>query len=200
MSGADSDSSDVELRPATFFYPAHQSNSSRGGGVAVPRSVAPTTVVAPEPSLRSQDEEEDDEEEEEAEDMKNAWIKYTHPSPELFAGPEFHCIWPLQKNRDGTLEPCGYHSKKHLVKRHIESKHLQLRCAAAQPAIFHWSSSTPADTDILSNPHLGRASASTAEKAFPKRATSTLTSTRSKSNVAAQCAFHPYRLTHPFAP
>lgn len=150
----------------------------------------------PEPSAQSQEEEEEEVEEEEAEDKKTAWIKYTHPSPELFAGPEFYCVWQ-ERLRDGTTRPCGYHSKKHLVKRHIESKHLQLRCAAAQPAIFRRSPNARADT--VSTPYLGRAYANTAGKAFPKRATSTLTSTRSKSNsAAARGAFHPHLLTNPF--
>ncbi len=139
-SGTDSDSSNVELRPATFLYPVHQSNSSRGGDAVGPRSFAPTPA-APAPPAHSQEEEEEEEDEgeedEDAEVMKNAWIKYTHPSPELFAGPDFHCVWQ-EKLRDGTSRPCGYRSKKHLVKRHIESKHLQLRCVAAQPTILRW--------------------------------------------------------------
>ncbi|PIL37030.1 transcription factor [Ganoderma sinense ZZ0214-1] len=153
-SGAESDSSDVELRPATFFYPAHQSNSSRDGGAVVPRSIAPATAVVPAPPVQSQEKEEE-EEEEEPEDMKNAWIKYTYPSPELFAGPEFQCVWPLQKHRDGTLEPCGYHSKKHLVKRHIESKHLQLRPCKCQYCGKGFSQKSNLDTHL--NTHTGDA-------------------------------------------
>ncbi len=61
--------------------------------------------------------------------MKNEWQKYTDPPPETTAVPEYWCTWEV-KLRDGTTQRCGYHSKKHLVKRHIESKHLQLRCAA----------------------------------------------------------------------
>nr|VWO95187.1 Uncharacterized protein [Ganoderma boninense] len=151
ISGAESDSSDVELRPATF-YPAHQSNSSRGGGAMVPRSIAPTAAVATALPAQSREEEE---EEEEPEGMKNAWIKYTYPSPELFAGPEFKCVWPLQKHRDGTVEPCGYHSKKHLVKRHIESKHLQLRPCKCQYCGKGFSQKSNLDTHL--NTHTGDA-------------------------------------------
>ncbi|TBU64028.1 hypothetical protein BD310DRAFT_915207 [Dichomitus squalens] len=119
-SGAGSDSSDVELRPAAFFYPAHQSNSSRGEAT-FPRSMTPTADT-PAPAYTALREESEESES----DLKNEWIKYTFPSPETSAGPDFHCTWQ-EKQRDGTSKPCGYSSKKHLVKRHIESKHLQLR-------------------------------------------------------------------------
>ena len=92
--------------------------------------------MTPELPVRSQDEQEEDEEgaredeQDKARDMKDAWIDYVGSSP--CEEEKFCCVWKLRKERDGPLEPCGYQAKKYLVKRHIESKHLQLRFAAPQ--------------------------------------------------------------------
>ncbi|PCH41162.1 hypothetical protein WOLCODRAFT_137226 [Wolfiporia cocos MD-104 SS10] len=54
------------------------------------------------------------------------WMQYAEP-PKV-PGPMalYTCTWPIDNNF-GTIMPCGYTSKRHLVKRHVESKHLQLR-------------------------------------------------------------------------
>ena len=38
----------------------------------------------------------------------------------------YTCTFMVDKE-DGSVELCGYHSKKHLVKRHIDSVHLDIR-------------------------------------------------------------------------
>ncbi|PIL28747.1 transcription factor [Ganoderma sinense ZZ0214-1] len=105
-SSADSGLSNVELRLFTFLYPASQSDFSSW---------------TCDPSMQTQEEEAEDAEGGDGEGMKNAWIKYVYPSPEHFAGPYFRCVW---QDKSG---PCKYHSKKFLLRRHIESKHLKLR-------------------------------------------------------------------------
>ncbi|RPD67307.1 hypothetical protein L226DRAFT_529659 [Lentinus tigrinus ALCF2SS1-7] len=110
--------SDVEIRPARHPHPGHQSNSSSGGGAILVRSIAPAAVPAFDNAALRAIREDDP--------RKNEWTKYTHPPPDTSTGTDFECTWEI-KERDGTTRRCGYSSKKHLVKRHIESKHLQLR-------------------------------------------------------------------------
>ncbi|KAK7695984.1 hypothetical protein QCA50_000624 [Cerrena zonata] len=52
---------------------------------------------------------------------ESGWIKHARPAE---AG-QYMCIW--KEDGDPGSGPCGYSSKKHLVKRHIESKHLNIR-------------------------------------------------------------------------
>lgn len=40
---------------------------------------------------------------------------------------QYCCTWVDPKDPVLDKSPCGYTSKKHLVKRHIESKHLQIK-------------------------------------------------------------------------
>lgn len=62
------------------------------------------------------------------ESRKNEWLQHVkkRPQEEVEDGREWECIWHGLKD-DGTTGYCDYKAKKHLVKRHIESKHLQLR-------------------------------------------------------------------------
>ncbi|KAI0698543.1 hypothetical protein C8T65DRAFT_742783 [Cerioporus squamosus] len=113
--GVESDYSDVEMRPARHPHPGHQSNSSSGGGAILAQSMAPAAVPA---FAAPRADPEDDR-------KSTAWTEWTHPSPETSTGTDFECTWVIEEK--GTTRRCGYSSKKHLVKRHIESKHLQLR-------------------------------------------------------------------------
>ena len=61
---------------------------------------------------------------------KDEWMNYARPiaTKASTGGQDYLCIWE-NVARDGTKTPCKYTSKKHLVKRHIESKHMGLRYA-----------------------------------------------------------------------
>ncbi len=54
------------------------------------------------------------------------WMRYARTSEPGGSSAQYTCIWP--ETRDGRTWHCGYSSKKHLVKRHVESKHLQIKC------------------------------------------------------------------------
>ena len=173
--GAESDSSDVEMRTARHPHPGHQSNSSSGGGAILAQSMAPAAAPALT-ALRAIREDDP---------RKNEWTKYTHPPPDTSSGTDFECTWEI-KERDGTTRRCGYSSKKHLVKRHIESKHLQLRCAA------HAVSSRNKGADPANPDH---ACALSVAKDSPKRAIWTRTLTPSAS-ILTLSVFHIH-LTRP---
>ena len=181
-SSPNSDLSDLELRSTTLGHPAYESSSSSsGGGTAVLPLFATITSSAPASAAsvhRKKEEEEDKKEEEGSGDTENAWMEYACPSPELFGGANFHCVWQ-DTLHDGTSRSCGYHSKKNLVKRHIESKHLQLRCASAPLVILHSSPST--GTDGYAVQSTGHSSARFVGKISPKKLISTLTSIPSES-------------------
>ena len=51
----------------------------------------------------------------------SGWIHHARP---VEAG-QYMCVWKDDDDRGSV--PCGYRSKKHLVKRHVESKHLNIR-------------------------------------------------------------------------
>lgn len=57
------------------------------------------------------------------------WLRYTEPvdevQPERFRG--LRCTWLVPDNESGEMKACGYVQKRHLVKRHICSKHLGIR-------------------------------------------------------------------------
>ncbi|KAI0921752.1 hypothetical protein AcW2_006633 [Taiwanofungus camphoratus] len=59
------------------------------------------------------------------------WMRYAQPPDTSSNSSLYSCSWPI-KDKAGQITPCGYSSKRHLVKRHIESKHLQLR-----PCVCH---------------------------------------------------------------
>ncbi|GBE79626.1 Zinc finger protein [Sparassis crispa] len=69
----------------------------------------------------------------------SGWTKYARPPKPTNKPPneltdkekEYTCTWRLV-NKDGSTSPCPYHGKRHLMKRHIESKHFKLR-----PCICH---------------------------------------------------------------
>ncbi|KAI0368142.1 hypothetical protein BV20DRAFT_969743 [Pilatotrama ljubarskyi] len=100
-----------QSRPATY-------HSNSGYATALPRSAVPPAVNAYAARQASANQQDDP--------MKEEWMKYTTPHPDLSpSAPLYKCTWTI-KTSGGTKE-CEYRSKKHLVKRHIESKHLQLR-------------------------------------------------------------------------
>lgn len=57
------------------------------------------------------------------------WLRYTEPvdevKPERFRG--LRCTWLVPDDNTGEMQACGYVQKRHLVKRHICSKHLGIR-------------------------------------------------------------------------
>ncbi|KAI0736198.1 hypothetical protein C8Q72DRAFT_803218 [Fomitopsis betulina] len=57
------------------------------------------------------------------------WLRYTEPvdevQPERFRG--LRCTWRVPDGESGQMIACGYVQKRHLVKRHICSKHLGIR-------------------------------------------------------------------------
>lgn len=111
----ESDMDDSGIGPALHFYPAHQSNSPTSmtrDAQSTPPSAVPTlsALVAAQVDPTKQPE----------------WLNYAKPTTE--GSLDFMCTW-LDKRRDGSAVACTYVSKKHLVKRHVESKHLQYRCA-----------------------------------------------------------------------
>ena len=61
-----------------------------------------------------------------AESATDSWTKYAKALDGGGSSGQFACTWV--ETADNLLErPCGYISKKHLVKRHIESKHLHIK-------------------------------------------------------------------------
>lgn len=60
------------------------------------------------------------------------WLRYTEPvdevKPERFRG--LRCTWLVPDDSTGEMKACGYVQKRHLVKRHICSKHLGIRSVA----------------------------------------------------------------------
>ena len=61
-----------------------------------------------------------------AESETDSWTKYAKALDGGGSSGQFACTWV--ETADNLLErPCGYISKKHLVKRHIESKHLHIK-------------------------------------------------------------------------
>lgn len=54
------------------------------------------------------------------------WREYAQPLKVAGQPAQYVCTWPFTDGRVHNSQ-CGYSSKRHLVKRHIESKHLQLR-------------------------------------------------------------------------
>lgn len=51
----------------------------------------------------------------------SGWMKYARP----VESGQYTCIW--KDEEEDASHPCCYTSKKHLVKRHLESKHLNIR-------------------------------------------------------------------------
>ncbi|RDX55478.1 hypothetical protein OH76DRAFT_1396871 [Lentinus brumalis] len=142
--GVESDYSDVEMRPARNPHPGHQSNSSSGGGANLARSMAPAAAPA-FAALRA----------DRVDDRKSTeWAKYTHPCPATSTGTDFECTWEINEG-DGITRRCGYSSKKHLVKRHIESKHLQLRPCVCKHCGKGFAQKSNLDTHL--NTHTGDA-------------------------------------------
>ncbi|KAI0353530.1 hypothetical protein OH77DRAFT_1505304 [Trametes cingulata] len=112
--GMESDSSDSEFMTEENHLTTHHSNSAYA--TIPPRSAPPAAVNAYAAMQASVNQQVDDPE----------WMKYTTPHPDVSpSAPFYKCTWTIRTS-DGTKE-CEYQSKKHLVKRHIESKHLQLR-------------------------------------------------------------------------
>ena len=53
------------------------------------------------------------------------WEAYAEPFRSEDGSAKWKCIWPETNN--GITAPCGYQSKKQLVRRHIETTHLKFR-------------------------------------------------------------------------
>lgn len=70
-----------------------------------------------------------------AEPDAEEWTRYAKAVDSGGSSATYTCLWP--ETRDGRSCSCGYSSKKHLVKRHVESKHLQIKyvtCSSLDPA------------------------------------------------------------------
>lgn len=123
--GIASDGSDVDTRINSAVAPAaHHSIHARPA--CPPQPPAPTAAKAPaaakviaRPKRLAPPKDHP---------MKNEWLKYVRkrPAEEAETGREWECTWH-EVDSDGRRVPCDYKAKKHLVKRHLESKHLQLR-------------------------------------------------------------------------
>ncbi|EIW61320.1 uncharacterized protein TRAVEDRAFT_44139 [Trametes versicolor FP-101664 SS1] len=125
--GLASERSDAEQRGEAVAHTAHQSKSAHTQAPCPPaRAATPPALdraparrrpaIVPMPVLLVDP------------SRKNDWLKYVRkvPQEEVKGGREWACIWHGLRD-DGKTGDCDYKAKKHLVKRHIESKHLQLR-------------------------------------------------------------------------
>ena len=117
----ESDESDVEPRAESIDTTTHHQSNS-GGATTLPRSAAPADV---QPAPKAAETKPPANRVDNA--MKNEWLKYTSPDVEDPENADLRCTWKTN-TKDG-IRVCIYEAKKHLVKRHIESKHLQIRCA-----------------------------------------------------------------------
>ena len=54
------------------------------------------------------------------------WMRHAQALDGGGSSAQYACTWVDAKDSVHG-KPCGYTSKKHLVKRHIESKHLQIK-------------------------------------------------------------------------
>lgn len=73
-------------------------SDSRGSSVA-----SPASSITPLPSADS------------------GWINHARP----VESGQYMCVWKDEDDPEPAI--CGYVSKKHLVKRHVESKHMNIR-------------------------------------------------------------------------
>ncbi|KAJ2981998.1 hypothetical protein NUW54_g10804 [Trametes sanguinea] len=148
MLGLESEDSGVDSRDVSVDPTAHQSNS---GHAVAHGSTAPVAVNGRAPSkqeaARTSASPEND-------PMKDEWMKYIRPHPERNPGPDYKCTW-ITRGPNGESEECMYSSKKHLVKRHIESKHLQLRPCICPICGKGFAQKSNLETHI--NTHTGRA-------------------------------------------
>jgi hypothetical protein len=58
-------------------------------------------------------------------DAEDSWMRHAEALEGGGSSAQYRCAWVDLKTGHG--HPCGYIAKKHLVKRHIESKHLQIK-------------------------------------------------------------------------
>ncbi|KZT12571.1 uncharacterized protein LAESUDRAFT_5761 [Laetiporus sulphureus 93-53] len=58
--------------------------------------------------------------------IREEWLRYAVPAKPSKEGAQYTCLW-MVNNDFGLPCPCEYTSKRHLVKRHIESLHLLYR-------------------------------------------------------------------------
>ena len=57
---------------------------------------------------------------------KRAWMDYAQIIPGTSEQNDFRCMWPVG-NSGQHADYCGYTAKRHLVKRHVETRHLQFK-------------------------------------------------------------------------
>ncbi|KAI0775929.1 hypothetical protein BD413DRAFT_256026 [Trametes elegans] len=113
--GIESDGNDTDFATRDVSPAGYHSNAA---GATPPRTAPPAAVNAYTAGQASADRDDP---------KRREWMKYTWPHPESdYHGQEYKCIWKVALP-DGTTQDCRYEAKKHLVKRHIESKHLQFR-------------------------------------------------------------------------
>ncbi|KAL4242049.1 hypothetical protein ABKN59_000581 [Abortiporus biennis] len=113
----------------------HSSSSSKLRQSSVQTSLPPLR------SLRKIDETNSDE-----------WMIYARSIDIPGVGPQYTCTWT---NRDEASTECGYTSKKHLVKRHVESKHLHIKPLACEICGKAFSQRSNYNTHL--NTHTGAA-------------------------------------------
>ena len=58
-------------------------------------------------------------------EAEDSWMRHAEALEGGGSSAQYRCAWVDTKN--GPKGACGYIAKKHLVKRHIESKHLQIK-------------------------------------------------------------------------
>ncbi|KAH9951685.1 hypothetical protein B0H21DRAFT_717088 [Amylocystis lapponica] len=86
---------------------------------------------------------------------RDKWQQYAQP-PHGSDTTFYSCSWP-NRDADGRIIPCGYSSKRHLVKRHIESKHLQFRPCKCPHEGCDKSFSQKSNLETHMNTHTGAA-------------------------------------------
>ncbi|KAH9900002.1 hypothetical protein C8Q73DRAFT_681644 [Cubamyces lactineus] len=148
----ESDESDVESRTESIDTTTHHQSNS-GGATTLPRSGAPATVNDVQSASKAAETKPPANRVNNA--MKNEWLKYTSPDVKDPENADLRCTW--KTNTKDRIVECIYEAKKHLIKRHIESKHLQIRqcvCKICEKAFSQKSNlQTHLNTHTGERPH-----------------------------------------------
>ncbi|CDO71334.1 hypothetical protein BN946_scf184908.g92 [Trametes cinnabarina] len=131
MLGIESEDSDVDSRDVSVDRIARQSKSGHATAQGSTMSAAVDTTVAPKRFTAKTSPSFD------YDPSRDEWMKYIRSYPDPISGPDYTCTWSISMP-DGRTQECPYSSKKHLVKRHIESKHLQLRWVILPQSVETW--------------------------------------------------------------